>query len=268
MDFLSKVFERIAYKRVSGFMEKFNIINNAQYGFRRGRSTGNAILSLTDAIYDTFNDGQYIISVLLDFSKAFDTVDHSILLRKLFLMGIRGTTLDWFKSYLINRRQCVNIKDSCSPYLPINVGVPQGSILGPLLFLMYINDFSNCSTKLSFIHFADDTTVFIKGNNLPNLLAEVNCEMINVENWLCANKLSLNIDKTSFMVHSSKKISVPAMSISIRDMQVKYVTSAKFLGVIIDDTLKFKDHIKQVRSRLCRYSGIMRNLSKFLPSWC
>lgn len=266
MDFLGKIFERVVHKRVVNFFDRFDVISDAQFGFRHGRSTCDAILRLTDSIYDTFNEGNYLISVLLDFSKAFDTVDHAILLKKLSLSGIRGATLNWFKSYLGNRRQYVSIGESCSTDLPINVGVPQGSILGPLLFLIYINDLPNCSEKLTFVHFADDTTVFIRGDNLPNLFHAMNSELEIVDRWLCANKLSLNIEKTSHMIHSNKRKLIHDVNIRIRNTNLQYVTQAKFLGLTIDDALKFKIHSRQVMTKMSKYSGVLRNLSKFLPS--
>ena len=264
IDFLAKVFEKVIFNRLSNFLDKYELINCQQFGFRRGRSTGDAILRFTDSIYDTFSENKFFISVLLDFSKAFDTVNHEILLRKLFLLGIRGPSLLWFKSYLSDRKQYVCINNSCSPTLSIDTGVPQGSILGPLLFILYINDMCKSSSELSFVHFADDTTVFRKGGDLNELFTVVNRELTYVDEWLRANKLSLNVNKTTYMIFSNKS-KVTDRRIFIRNIDVSLVSTAKFLGIFIDDSLKFKDHVNYVINRVSRSSAILRNLSQILP---
>ena len=264
LHFLGKVFEKVIFNRLSSFLNKYDLINCQQFGFRRGRSTSDAMLNFTDAIYDTFNESKFCISVLLDFSKAFDTVNHEILLRKLYLLGIRSTSLQWFKSYLHDRKQYVCINSSCSPTLSINTGVPQGSILGPLLFILYINDMCKSSSELSFVHFADDTTVFRRGCDLDELYTVVNRELTCVDTWLRANKLSLNINKTTYMIFSNKS-KVSDRKIFIRNIDVSRVTSAKFLGIFIDESLNFKDHIQYVINRVSRSSAILRNLSLMLP---
>lgn len=265
LDFLSKVYERVIYNRLINFFTKFNIICVEQFGFLRKLSTGDAILRFTDNIYNSLEKGNYLISVLLDFSKAFDTVDHEILLNKLTKLGIRDFSLQWIRSYLFNRKQYVSINGSDSPLLPITVGVPQGSILGPLLFLIYINDMSKCSNVLSFVHFADDTTVFVEGNNLEDLHLVMNRELEKVDAWLCANKLSLNINKTSFMIHGNRSKATNSI-LSIRNVNLTRVNQAKFLGVIVDDGLKFKDHIAYICGKISKSSGIMRRLSGVVPS--
>lgn len=265
VDFISKVFERAMFNRISKFLDTFNIINSEQFGFRRGLSTTDAILNFTDSAYDAFNDGDYLVSVLLDFSKAFDTVDHDILLKKLSLIGIRDLPQSWFKSYLTNRRQYVEIENISSPPLPINIGVPQGSILGPLLFIIYINDMCKCSNKLGFVHFADDTTVFIRGKNLDSVYAEMNSELVAIDTWLCANKLSLNIKKTSVMTFSHKSLFTES-TIRIRESIIECVHKAKFLGIIIDDKLNYKDHINSVVNKVSKSCGVLRKLSASVPS--
>ena len=266
LHFLCKVYERIMFKRLCKFFKKYDIINDEQFGFRKNRSTSDAVLKLTDNIYETFNTGQYMVSVLLDFSKAFDTVNHNILLQKLYMQGVRGNSLQWIRSYLSNRQQYVSINESTSSVLPINIGVPQGSILGPLLFILYINDMCRCSNILSFIHFADDTTVFIRGDNLDSLYDTMNNELKKIDSWLCSNKLSLNISKTSFMVHSNKSKTTDK-SLLIRNTNISLVHTAKFLGILIDDELKFKDHIRFVCGKVSKSVGIIRRLSGIVPSY-
>ena len=168
-----------------------------QFVFRRNHSTLHATLLITDKIQRAIEDGLFSCGIFLDFSKAFDTVDHSLLLKKLTHYGIRGIANDWFASYLSNRRQHVTI-GVLNQMTLITHGVPQGSVLGPLLFLLYINDFSKCSNVFDFYIFADDTILFYSNSNLAELESIVNYNLRMVSDWLMANKVSLNIDKTNF----------------------------------------------------------------------
>ena len=153
------------YRRLMDYLTKHSILNNHQYGFRKKHSTFMAILELTNKIFDSFEKNEFTIGIFIDLKKAFDTVNHSILLDKLNFYGIRGTPFNWTHSYLLSRSQYVQIDSWKSPLLPIKCGVPKGSVLGPLLFLIYINDIFLCSyyhDYLSFILFADDTNIFFQ----------------------------------------------------------------------------------------------------------
>lgn len=264
LSFLSKIFERIMFSRLDSYFHKYDILCSEQFGFRRDHSTSDAVLRYTDSVYSALNSGEFHMSVMLDLSKAFDTVQHSILLGKLELYGIRGLSLSWVQSYLTDRKQYVSIDGTDSQLLPITAGVPQGSILGPLLFLIYINDMHLCSNIVSFVHFADDTTMFYKSSELDDLYETVNAELECVDSWLRANKLSLNVEKSVCMIHSNRNANTN-QSIKIRDIEIKSVDETKFLGIIIDNKLSFASHINYVCSRLSRSCGIIRKLSFYLP---
>lgn len=264
LHFVNKIFEKVMNCRLKSYLDRFGIISPQQFGFVRNRATSDAILRLTDEIYGSFDAKQYFIGVMLDFSKAFDTVQHDILLAKLEKIGIRGSVLDWFKSYLTDRQQYVDIDGVPSGLLPVNTGVPQGSILGPLLFNLYINDMHRCSSNLSFIHFADDTTIFVRGDNLVAVTDSLNSELNSVDEWLKMNKLSLNISKSSFMIFSNLDTSSSAV-IKIRGTDLIRVSRAKFLGMSLDDKLNFRDHIDSVCNKVSKSCGVIRRLSFFVP---
>ena len=202
---LSKVYEKVMYNRLLKFLEDYNIIFENQFGFRKLHSSYMALMVLTDKLIKSLENGEFVIAVFLDFSKAFDTVDHAILLSKLSHYGIRGSALQWFQSYLSNRKQYVTYNGVSSPVNTITCGVPQGSILGPLLFLLYINDLGHVCSSTTSILFADDTNLFKSGNDLNKMQDELNSELSKISLWLKLNKLSLNIGKTHFMVFTNKK---------------------------------------------------------------
>ena len=168
--------------RIMDYLTKHSVLSHSQYGFRPKYSTELAVYELTQNMYDTIDNGKYQITILCDLAKAFDTVSHSILLEKLKIYGIRGKANDWFKSYLSHRQQYTVFNNKRSTCKDVKYGVPQGSILGPLLFLLYINDITNTSKKLKFLLFADDTNIFIKGNDVNELTAILNQELIHVSN--------------------------------------------------------------------------------------
>ena len=200
----SKLLERIMYNRLIKYVDCNNLLYKYQFGFRKNHSTVMALTTLTDKISNAVEDGDYVMGVFLDFSKAFDTVNHCILLDKLHLYGIRGAAHQWISSYLSNRKQCVNFDGAMSQPMSITCGVPQGSILGPLLFLLYINDIVNVSDKLFPILFADDTNVFINGKCIDSMSVLMNNELCKLLLWLNANTLSLIVKKTHFIIFYSR----------------------------------------------------------------
>ena len=193
------------------------------------------------------------LAIFLDMSKAFDTISHDILIRKLEHYGIRGTCKDWFASYLTNRFQYTEIHGEQSTYLNINTGVPQGSILGPILFLIYVNDIKNCS-NLNILCFADDTTAYKSGPNIEDLITNVNIQLELLYTWLFCNKLSLNINKTSYTIFKpqsnahhnlNNNLLINHEAIKSPEESTKAGT-AKFLGIYIDKHLTWSQHIDQL----------------------
>ena len=211
---ISKVVEKIIFTQLSTYFNENKLIFDNQYGFRPKHSTEYAALELVDRIITQMDKKEVPINIFLDLSKAFDTIDHTVLLAKLRYYGIHDTALLLLKSYLNNRKQYVEFEDTKSEILPITIGVPQGSILGPLLFIIYINDFSQASNIFKFIMYADDTTLFSNlksfGNNIQTKEYLINAELSNVIEWLHINKLSLNKSKSKYMIFSSRKMRVLA----------------------------------------------------------
>ena len=196
----SKILERVMYNRLLRFLNAFKILSDNQYGFRKHHSTAYALACLYDKISSAIENKEYTVGIFIDLSKAFDTVDHHILISKLEHYGVRGTALRWFESYPSGRQQYVEFNGVCSEPCQIKCEVPQGSILGPLLFLLYINDLCNVSKVVDFILFADDTNIFFSHKDF-NLLSEtLNSEMCKLTQWCRANKLSINFKKSNFMV--------------------------------------------------------------------
>ena len=225
------------YTRLYSFIKKYNILVKNQYGFQRGKSTDFALLDLQSKILHAYENNLPCCTILLDFAKAFDTVNHQILLSKLEHYGIRGNALNWLKSYLSNRQQCVQIGESLSEFQTVKHGVPQGSILGPLLFLLYINDIVEASEKLQFLLFADDTSLFYAHKDIKVIEKVYNEELQHISNWLCANKLSLNVKKSKVLLyrpnnrkqHSNMEENI---ELKIDGANLEEVASAKYLGML------------------------------------
>ena len=175
--------------RLNSFIDRTNVLYKQQFGFQRNSSTSDAILQFLDSVYNSLDKGNFLISVFLDLRKAFDTVNHNILLSKIQHIGFRGQTLQWFKSYLLNRKQIVYVNGTYSGEVEVNIGVPQGSIVRPLMCLLHISDMSRCSDVPHFIHYAENTTIFSSSNSIA-LDREMNCALQCVSEWLRTNRLS------------------------------------------------------------------------------
>ena len=260
----SKLLERLVYNRLIDFINNNRILYEYQFGFQKGESTHFAIMLLTDKITEALDRGECLIGVFLDFSKAFDTVDHAILLTKLRKYGIQGVELQWFSDYLFNKLQYVTYNNHKSRREKIICGIPQGSILGPLLFLLYINDLVNVSRHCFSILFADDTNMFISGKNLEVLCSQLNEDLREIQEWLNCNKLSLNVLKTHYMIFTPRNKIIEDIDVQFYGVNIQRVFVTKFLGVQIDSHLTWKHHIEYTCKKLSKCVGILCKARKKL----
>ena len=262
----NRIFEKIIYARIYKYFEKFNLLNYHQYGFRKQHSTNMAIYDILESKIGNLDKGKLICAVYLDLSKAFDTVDKNLLLKKLAHYGIRGTALDLMKSYINNRKQCTNINGILSELICMELGVPQGSNLGPLLFLIYINDLPGASSLITKL-FADDTCLLFSANSTASLQSIANTELSKIEQWMASNKLTINHSKTKFMI-VSKKGKNAAINLQFNKRQIEQVKSIKYLGIMIDSKLTWDVHIKNLESTLSTASGIISKLRYLVDFDC
>ena len=261
---LNKILEKLLYYRLNTFLESHNIISDNQYGFRKSRDTQLAALNLINYILPSLSEGQsYAGCVFLDFSKAFDTVSHIKLTQKLERYGIRGMALTLIKSYLTNRSQYVSINGMDSHQMPVEVGVPQGSCLGPLFYLIYSNDLNKLMTNINTVAFADDTTVIEICQSIETLTLKLNLVLSQVLDWSNYNKLALNGTKTKWMLFSNTS-NIVAPDIFLAGIKLERVESFKFLGLFLDSNLKYKSHINYLRKKLSSFKYITYKLKLFL----
>ncbi len=280
---LSKILEKIVATKLTNHLQINKLLYEHQYGFQRGLSTEHNLLHVINNISSALNNGNYCIGVFLDLRKAFDVCSHDILLKKLTKFGIKEKEYDWFKSYLCNRRQKVDINGILSTERTINISVLQGTTLGPILFLCYINDIFY-ATNLSLFLFADDTTCFAEHKDLRSLINFINYELQKISNWLDSNKMAINISKTKYIIFRTKGKPIDENTVrvyfntneigKVEDEQKKFELQRvynqcpdsnnheyKLLGVYFDEYLSFDKHINTICAKLARACFIIRRVS-------
>jgi hypothetical protein len=272
-----KVLEIAAHEQMQGHFEENSLLFVNQSGFRSGHSCETALQMVLDKWKGDLDRNKCIAAVFVDFKRAFETVDRQILLRKLEAYGIKGKVLDWCTSYLDNRKQVTTFEGQTSKEINVKYGVPQGSVLGPLFFIVYINDLS-CSLTDVFVNiFADDTLVSYTGNliDIGHINQVMNKALDTLCEWLKINKLKLNVQKTKCMLLTStdqvcdRKINrnVSVLDIRIEDQKLDVVSEFKYLGILIDSQLKLIKHVKNVISKVSKKTGFLNRISRYLSPW-
>jgi hypothetical protein len=252
---ISKIFEKLLFEQILNFLHDNNLLSPQQFGFRTGSSPVKAVTNLVEKIIDCFERKEYYSTSFLDLSKAFDCVSRDILLRKLYTYNFHPSSTRLILSYLSDRSQCVRINEVLSDFSRIVYGVPQGSILGPILFLIYINDLSSYVSCADITLFADDTTVSNAEISMENLLLKKNYSISLTEEWFLANRLNLNKDKTVHMMFTLKQFVGG----------VEYSEQTKYLGIYVDMQLTWNAHGEQMASKISRNIYLLRNLANNLP---
>ena len=261
-----KIYEKAMYSRLMDFLTTFDQIYSKQLGFRKKHSTVDTLIAIVEQIRQKVDKGDFACGVFVDLQKAFDTVDHEILLSKLSHYGVRGVANNWFRSYLSNRSQFVNLSNSNSILKHNKHGVPQGSVLGPLLFLLYINDLHYCIRTSNTYHFADDTHLLNFAATVKSLCGRVNADLRVLVEWLKANKISLNASKTEFLIFRSPRKDLDDIPrLKLAGKIITPSTCVKYLGVYLDEHLSWKPHTSAISTKLRRANGALSKLRHYVP---
>ena len=268
-----KIFEKVIYVRLYSFLSSNNILSDCQFGFRKGHSTSHALNHTIGNIFTALGNKKHVIGIFIDLSKAFDTIDHTILMKKLFNFGIRGTAYDLLLSYISHRMQTLQFHDEHADLLPLDYGVPQGSVLGPLLFLLYINDIVNSSHHCNFVLYADYTNLFVEGQSIKEVYDKANHVLKCINNYMVSNLLHINMSKCNYIYfrpnitnyNSCARARQIHPKLFIGSTPIKRVHSTKFLGVIIDEDLNWIPHIDYLLRKLKSCIGAIRRIKNYIP---
>lgn len=264
---VSKILEKVVHSQVYSYLLNKKLLTPRQFGFRPKLSTEVALTNFTDLVLEKMDRRLVTGAVFLDLSKAFDTVDHSILFTKLSKSGLSDPVVDWFKSYLLQRTQVTTVDSSSSSAKSVLVGVPQGSVLGPLLFLIYVNDMPSCAKSCEVSLYADDTVVYYSSSNIRELEDNLNADLKLLCKWFNDNLLTLNIDKCKFVIFgSSRKLnSFSNLLVEINGQPLERKESFKYLGVKLSENMSWSEHINALSTKVCQRLGALRRVKHLLP---
>ena len=265
---LSKLIDKIVHKRVYDYLMEFDLLDKRQGGFTPEHSTVKTCAYFTEDLFKANNNNEITIAVYIDAMKAFDTVNHQKLVNKLQKLGIEGHLLGWIKNYLTNRKQCTIANNIVSDFQDITCGVPQGSVLGPLLFLVYINDISNIVINSRISMYADDTVLYISHKNVENAITLIQSDLNRVYTWCNRNKLTINCKKTKYCLYgmrsSVKKSKMLDIQLSLNANILERVCSYKYLGLILDENLTYNKHIKEMNKLVSHKLYILSKVRKYI----
>lgn len=263
---ISKIFEIAIKNRLLDFMMLNSIIHENQYGFQKNSNTTAACLNLIENIYKNIENKKKAASLFIDVRKAFDSVDHVVLCDKLGKIGLKGIALDLLKNYLVNRKQYVMFDDHRSSQLLIKTGVPQGSILGPFLFIIFMNDIFDCRINGSLQLYADDATIVYGENSFLELQEKMFEDITTIQKWMESNKLSMNLKKTNFILFHMRNSDLTNIfnEICFGNIKINRVESEKYLGIVIDKDLNWTQHIDSIKRKISSFVGVLKRISKFI----
>ena len=267
-----KIFEKIINTCMYSFVVEQGILHQNQFGYRQNHSTSHALNYTVTKICEKIKCGESVIGIFIDLSKAFDTIDHQKLLYTLENYGIRGIAGDLIKSYLVNRQKYTETVGEKSKCLKVLFGVPQGSVMGPLLFLLYINDRTQCCKVSNFVLYADDTNIFVSGSTFEEALAKANNVLKSVSEYMMVNQLHINLTK-SYYINFTKNMTIyenlrhPSdyPQLKINDAVIKEVDEIKFLGILLDKKISFEPHANYLCKKLCCGIGSLKRMRNFIP---
>ena len=263
---LGKLLEKVVHRQLYNFLDHENLLYDLQFGFRLKTSTNHALISIIDKIQTNQDNGLLSCGVFVDLQKAFDTVDHSILVTKLNHYGVRGPSLEWFKSYMSDRNQFVHVNNVSSTTKPVKHGVPQGSVLGPLLFIIFINDLHRAISNSTVHHFADDTNLLLSNKSLKKLTLNMNHDLTCLCEWLRSNKVALNVDKTEVIIFKKPYTKLNfKYKFKIDGHKVLPKSTIKYLGLEVDDHITWKPFINSLKNKLTRAVGVLSKLRHNVP---